>query len=184
MESFIKEVRQVWTRFTCSRGFQQVPYPSVSTSTSQSQGTTPGFSNTLLPLALPNTQIDAKTRKQEFSFPASPPPRCWPVLHDTDPHHPWYPSQIVSPRFSMSSAFVCAWYRVCPYILSDDNCVLDLASVIGSGPDIQRSTVSLLPTITTPRLLSSFLDNLRAAHPTLSYLLSPPGNMPGPFLEP
>ncbi|KAH9016567.1 hypothetical protein EDB85DRAFT_2019580 [Lactarius pseudohatsudake] len=51
-------------------------------------------------------------------------------------------------------------------------------SVTGSRPDRQRSAVSPLPTITTPRILSSFVDNLRAARPTPSYLLlSPPGNM-------
>jgi hypothetical protein len=46
---------------------------SPSTSTSYSRNTAPSFSNAPLPLALPSTRIGAKTRKQDFALPASPP---------------------------------------------------------------------------------------------------------------
>ena len=55
-------------------GLSAGTHPFTSTSTSYSPSIAPSFSNAPLPLALPSTRIGAKTRKQDFALPASPPP--------------------------------------------------------------------------------------------------------------
>jgi hypothetical protein len=64
----------VWTRLTFLKGFLQVPTRHPLPSTSNLLRTAPSFSNAPLPLALPSSRIGARTRKQDFSLPVSPPP--------------------------------------------------------------------------------------------------------------
>ncbi|KAH9166962.1 hypothetical protein EDB89DRAFT_2000426 [Lactarius sanguifluus] len=85
----------IWTRLAYSRGFPQVPYPSVSTSTSHSPAL---FSLSPCPAPRLVPRHASKNLPSRPRAAESPPPRCWPVLHDTNPHHPCYSSQIVSPH--------------------------------------------------------------------------------------
>ena len=110
-------------------------YSPASTFTAYSPSAAPSFSNAPLPLALPSSRISAKTRKQDFSLPASPPPTV--DLSSTTP--------TLSARATLRKSFrrtlpVVSCFRVrmrtvfVPYILFDTtqpDAVLDDALAAG-----------------------------------------------------